>query len=102
GAAGTELERIGLGGERFAMCGGRAVDAGNRRVAHGKQGLKMKLADEATADQSDPQRGDWRVIVHGSLRLEHDSEQLNLVLRKRHAQTKIRLVVRPAPLSCLE
>ena len=62
--AGTELERIGLCGQRLAMGGRRAVDARNGHVANGHQRLQVELGDEAGADQTDLQRGNGSVTVH--------------------------------------
>ena len=65
----AELERIGLCGHCLAIGGGRTVDARHGDMAHGQERLKVKVGDEAAADQTDAQRWNGRATVHEVLHL---------------------------------
>ena len=67
--AGAELERIGFCGRRLAIGGGGAVNSRHGDMAHGQERLKVKIGDEAAADQTDAQRWNGRATVHEVLHL---------------------------------
>ena len=64
GPARAELERVRLCRQRLPVGRRRTVNPGDRDVAHGDQGLEVKVGNETRTDEADAERVDRCIAIH--------------------------------------